>query len=150
MNSDYRKLVDALEALGYELARSNGPHHVYKRDGHQQFVVPVTPSDNRSIKNDLARLKRRHPEAFQVRRRPAEERVPRATSGARNRTARSRAARDIALTLATADASLRVERPEKTGCDTCDWVWRSDLPASGRPCPVLGCGGTIIVGKDRL
>lgn len=63
-----RQLAPYAEMCGYEFARvgSNG-HFVFERPGFPLYVLPSTPSDHRSFANDLARLKRRHPEMFVMR-----------------------------------------------------------------------------------
>lgn len=70
-----RQLLPYVEMCGYEFVRvgSNG-HFVFERPGFPLYILPSTPSDHHALANDLARLKRRHPEMF-VARNDAPERV---------------------------------------------------------------------------
>lgn len=59
---DYQGMRRCLRDLGYTSRR--GKHEVWSKDGQANFTLPLTPSDYRSFANDLARLRRRHPEVF--------------------------------------------------------------------------------------
>jgi predicted RNA binding protein YcfA (HicA-like mRNA interferase family) len=140
---DLRRL---LSELGYTLVRTSGPHHIYKREGFPMFTCPVTPSDWRAMKNDMAALKRRHPEHFTSNRRAPEDRLPRESSKSRQKRKASKVARNTGLALAASEQT-RVERPDVTACAACGRRWLSrDITPQGRPC--VECGGEYIIGND--
>lgn len=58
-----RELDGTLKALGYRLDRNDGGHFVYVKDGFDPYTLPGTPGDVRAVKNDIAKLRRRHPDA---------------------------------------------------------------------------------------
>lgn len=62
--TDYRAMRKCLRDLGYKLRR--GKHEVWFKDGEENFVLPLTPSDGRSFANDLARLVGRHRAVFEA------------------------------------------------------------------------------------
>ena len=57
MNKDLRKILDALEAAGFTVRRTTKGHYTVGRDGHRITTLPGTPSDHRSMRNALAKLK---------------------------------------------------------------------------------------------
>ncbi|MDX3672695.1 hypothetical protein [Streptomyces europaeiscabiei] len=59
MNKDLKKLVEALEAQGFdvEVGRRN-PHPVVRKDGRRVATLSSTPSDSRAWKNGIAALRR--------------------------------------------------------------------------------------------
>ena len=58
MDKDLRKIVKALRAQGFEVEITTKQHVIVSRDGRVIVVFSGTPSDWRSIRNSLARLKR--------------------------------------------------------------------------------------------
>lgn len=146
MSRDHEQIITLLGELGYEFARKGGGHAIYKRAGFDNFVVPTSPSDHRALKNDLARLRRRHPEHFVSHRRAPEDRVPRQSRKSRDKRDASKSARSTALMVAGAKPR-RIERPDVTACAGCGRRWLSrDITPQGRPC--VACGGQYIIGKD--
>ena len=58
MDKDLRKLLQQLEAQGFEWKRQTNGHIGIFRDGQRIETLASTPSDWRSRKNSIARLKR--------------------------------------------------------------------------------------------
>jgi len=58
MDKDLRKVVKELEAQGYETRVTAKGHITVTRDGRVVAVFSGTPSDWRSMRNALARLRR--------------------------------------------------------------------------------------------
>lgn len=58
MDKDLRKIVQALEAQGFEVVTTTKGHLKVLREGRVVAVFAGTPSDRRSWKNSLARARR--------------------------------------------------------------------------------------------
>lgn len=58
MDKDLRKIVKALEEQGFEVATTSKGHLMVLRNGEVIATFSGTPSDWRSIRNSLSRLKR--------------------------------------------------------------------------------------------
>lgn len=59
MGNDLRKVLKALEDQGFLLTRSSRGHWLIDTpDGRRVAVLAGTPSDHRSLKNAIARLRR--------------------------------------------------------------------------------------------
>jgi predicted RNA binding protein YcfA (HicA-like mRNA interferase family) len=66
-NKEAREMHELVTGLGYRLVRA-GDHLIYEHDEQDKLTLPSTPSDWRALANGLARIKRRHPEAFERKR----------------------------------------------------------------------------------
>lgn len=138
----YRDLHAVLPTLGYWLARQTGGHYVYKHRHQSNFTLPMSPSDHRAFANDLALLRRRHPNAEVLK--PQQ----RSTRGGRRRRSPSdlrRKTRRAALYQAP-QSPPRFERPDCTSCIDCGRPWLSDLDPLQHCCPA--CGGEIVLGRE--
>lgn len=122
-----------LRRLGYWLARQDGSHLVYMHRSQAPFTLPSTPSDHRAYRNDLARLRRRHPDAEPLKRRKSSRpRRRRRATGARG-----------PLSLLMVPATVPEGPPERDGDDcNCGRKWLSDLSPVGRRCP--SCDGWVL------
>lgn len=58
MHKDMRKLVKELTRQGFDVRPTSRGHLSVRSNGVQVAVLPGTPSDWRSTRNDLARLRR--------------------------------------------------------------------------------------------
>jgi hypothetical protein len=58
MHKDLKKIAKALEAQGFEVEETKRGHLMVFRDGRLVATFAGTPSDWRSLKNGLAKLKR--------------------------------------------------------------------------------------------
>lgn len=58
MEKDLRKIVKALREQGFEVERTQRGHYEVRRDGRKVATFSGTPSDRRSWKNSLARVRR--------------------------------------------------------------------------------------------
>lgn len=58
-NKDMRQLVRQMRAQGWEVSRTRSDHLRFTSpDGHSTVYAPSTPSDHRSIRNVVAKLRR--------------------------------------------------------------------------------------------
>lgn len=137
----HRELHRLLVQLGYELEPDRKNHLIYR---HPRFdrplTVPSTPSDMRAHKNILAFLRRRHPNATQLKRQRSSASGYRAHKS--DPMARMTGAmRAIERERAKASRA-KPQTPDQTKCMDCGRIWLSDLPP--RVCP---CGGMILLGR---
>lgn len=58
MNKEVRKLTKELERQGFEVRRAKSNHLKVYKDGRYIATMPSTPSDQRSLKNATALLRR--------------------------------------------------------------------------------------------
>ncbi|WIC89081.1 HicA-like toxin [Arthrobacter phage Ottawa] len=60
MDKEMKKLHKAAEELGFEFVRKTGKsHYLYKHvETHKTVTLPGTPSDPRSFKNALSKLRK--------------------------------------------------------------------------------------------
>ncbi|RPE39720.1 hypothetical protein EDD90_2737 [Streptomyces sp. Ag109_O5-1] len=59
MNKDLKKLVNELEAQGFEVSvGKKNSHPIVRKDGVRVATLASTPSDSRSWKNGIAALRR--------------------------------------------------------------------------------------------
>lgn len=58
MGSDFKKLVKALKAQGYEVEPTKGGHYGVSKNGRRVATLAGTPSDRRGWLNALAQLRR--------------------------------------------------------------------------------------------
>lgn len=113
--------------LGYRLIRSHGGHLVYEHDEQERLTLPATPSDWRARANDLAEIKRRHPDAFARQR--SERRLTKKQRAARATRRASRA--PMRLVVQTADEPITVTEVIPTPGSL-------EAVADGCICPVYG------------
>lgn len=136
---DFDKL---LRSLGYELLRSEGGHLVYgHEDFDKPFVLPSTPSDVRAFANDLARLKRRHPEFFRVTKAPA--------SARRRRKSRNRARQPTMPRFEGTPSAVRATplNSMPMRCESCARPFQPMAVVAERPCPA--CDGVLVTEELR-
>lgn len=56
---EIRKLIRALEAQGWRVEETGSGHYqAYSPNGEDIVTIPGTPSDHRSMRNTMSRLKR--------------------------------------------------------------------------------------------
>lgn len=139
-SKEAREMHALVTSLGYELDRWQGGHLYYTHADQDPLTLSSTPSDFRTRANDLARLKRRHPEAFEQRKNPE----------ARRRRSRKRRAVKVPVSLVGAEpldsARVPAEFLQVPACRECGRPWLSDLDYSCRACPE--CGGPITCQKE--
>lgn len=139
--TSYRDLHAVLAGLGYWLDRQTGGHYVYKHRHQSNFILPLSPSDHRAFANDLAALRRRHPNAEVLK---PQQRSAR--SGRRRRRRAQRPVRTFRLAAVATPKPAPLVRPEQTSCIECGRPWLSDLDPLQHCCPA--CGGDVVLGRD--
>lgn len=101
-----REIAPIAERCGYRFDRQAGGHYVFIQAGFPNFVVPSTPSDIRAFANDIARLKRLHPDQFE-----RAKSANRPTKGQRRSRAKSRLSRTPIALLQQPASTAAAEAP---------------------------------------
>ncbi len=130
MTKYVRELEPELTRCGYELVRSQGGHFIFERSDGVVITVPGTPSDVRAFDNDVARLKRLHPELF-VRRKSENRPTKRQRQ---ERAERREARRSVAMPLNGRSSAVQNGNAED-GAETVPNPGSSEALAQGCTCP---------------